>query len=299
MAATWTASSHGIAWRLELERDTLLPGRLVGGRITATADDAFEARRLLVALRAEEHWKYEVTTTDAQGHTSTRVETARNQLVNEPVAVADSVVLTAGESRSWDIELPVPPLGPATLEANVAGLDWTVAANMDVPGGLDPVIEGPVRVVQPVALLRAGVVPLEAFALYGPADVAADGVTGTITLAPVPLCAGEAFTATVALQAGESRQLQEIRAELRVHVKAAVPTGLAEDIVAWSSIIPATELAGDRTIQLQGTLDPRLLPSIELPHGRAAATFHLILAVAWARDTHLIRDVAIATTHEL
>ena len=299
MSAVWNASSHGIAWRLELERDVLLPGRLVSGRISITADDAFEARRLLVALRAEEHWKHEVTTTDAQGHTSTHVETARNELVNEPVEVAGAVQLAAGESRSWDIELPVPPLGPATLEADVAGLDWTVVANLDVPGGLDPVIEGHVRVVQPVALLRAGAVPLAEFALYGPADVVADGVDGTVTLDPVPLCAGEAFTGTVTLHAGGTRKIQEIRAELRVHVKATVSGGLDEIVVIWSGIVSATELAGDRTIQLSGTLDPRALPSIELPHGKAAATFHVILAVSWARDTHLVRDVAIATTLEL
>jgi hypothetical protein len=296
MTAAWSASSHGITWRLELERDVLLPGRLVAGRISITADGTFEARRLLVALRAEEHWKHEVTTTDAQGHTSTHIETARHELVNEPVAVAGTVTLAAGESRTWDFELPVPPLGPATLEADVAGLDWTVVASLDVPGGLDPVIEGAVRVAQPVALLRSGAVPLEAFALFGPADVVADGVTGTVTLDPVPLCAGEAFTGTVVLHAGGSRKVQEIRAELRVHVKATVAGGLGEEIVAWSGVIPATELAGDRTIQLQGTLDPRALPSIELPHGRAAATFHVILALAWARDTHLVRDVAIATT---
>src|SRR3990172_2220845 len=84
MTAAWTDSSHGAAWRLELERDALLPGRLVTGRIEVASRGAFEALALIVALRAEEHWKHEVTTTDAQGHTSTRVVTEREALLTEP-----------------------------------------------------------------------------------------------------------------------------------------------------------------------------------------------------------------------
>ena len=41
------------------------------------------------------------------------------------------------------------------------------------------------------------------------------------------------------------------------------------------------------------------LPTIRLPHGRADAQFHVILAKAWAPDTHLVRDVAICSTTEL
>jgi len=41
------------------------------------------------------------------------------------------------------------------------------------------------------------------------------------------------------------------------------------------------------------------LPTIDLPHGRARAEFHVILAQAWAPDTHYVRDVAVATTTEL
>ena len=299
MTAVWTESSNGIAWRLELERDVLLPGRLVSGKVTITANDELDARGLVVALRAEEHWKYEVTTTDANGHTSTHVETRREELVNEPVAVAGELHLTRGETRSWDLQLPVPPLGPATLEADVAGVDWTVVAKLDVPGRMDPGIERQVRVVQPVALLRSGAVPLEQFALFDSADVVADRISGSVTIAPVPMCSGAPFTASVVLHAIGSQRLQEMRAELRVHVKATVPSGLDEDIVAWAGSVATTELSGDRTIELSGTLDGRALPSIELPHGRSAATFHLILATAWAPDPHLVRDVAIATTLEL
>ena len=299
MPAVWTDTSHGIAWRLELERDVLIPGRLVGGKVSVTADGDVDGRGLTVALVAREHWKHRVTTTDGQGHTSTRVAEERVELTREPVAVASELHLGPGEARSWDFQLPVPPLGPASLEADVAGLDWVVEARIDRPGGMDPVIERPVRVVQPVALLRSGAVPLEQFALFDFADVVADGVTGTIAISPMPLCSGAPFTAKVVLHAGMDRSLQEIRAELRVRVTATVSSGLAEDVIAWDGRFATTELSGDRTIDLAGTLDARALPSIELPHGRAAATFHVILAVAWNPDVHLVRDVAIATTLDL
>jgi hypothetical protein len=299
MQADWTQSSNGADWRVELERDVLLPGRLVTGRVTITARDDIDARGLIVALRATEHWKHRVTTTDAKGHTSTHVKTERRELVNEPVQVEGVVRMVRGASRTWPFELPVPPLGPATLEAEVAGLDWVFEAKLDVPGGFDSSIERPVRVVQPVALLRSGAVHLGQFALYDLAEVGADGVTGSIAVDPVPLCAGEPFSATAELRAGDSRRLQEIRAEIRVQVQATVPNGLEETIVAWASVVPTAEITGDRSIRLSGTLDGRALPSLELPHGRADATFHVILATAWAADPHLVRDIAIATTREL
>jgi hypothetical protein len=299
MTTAWTDSSHGVDWRLELERDVLLPGRLVAGRIEVTSHGTFDARALVVALRAEEHWKHRVTTTDSEGRTTSHVETERQTLLTEPVEVEGAVHLAPGEHRTWDFELPVPPLGPATLEADVAGLDWTVEAKLERPGEFDSSIGGPVRVVQPVALLRAGAVPVGQFALYDAADVEADGITGSVTIEPVPLCAGEPFTAAVSLQAGGSHRLQEVRAEVRVKVEATVANGLDETIMAWSGSLPIVELAGDRSIPLSGALSPQALPTIELPHGRASATFHVILATAWASDPHLVRDVAIATTLEL
>ena len=299
MSAGWTGSSHGVDWHLELERDELLPGRLVGGRIDVTSHGAFDARALVVALRAEEHWKHEVTSTDAQGHTSTRIVTERRTLLTEPVEVAGDVHLGSGERRTWTFKLPVPPLGPATLEADVAGVDWTVEAKLERRGEFDSSIEGPVRVVQPISLLRSGAVPLGQFALYDAADVAGDDVSGSVAIDPVPLCAGEPFTAMATLHAGGSRRLQEIRAEVRVRVEATGPGGLDETITAWSVTLPIVDLAGDRSIPLSGTLSGQALPSIELPHGRASATFHVILAIAWAPDLHLVRDVAVATTLEL
>src|SRR5690348_17698807 len=64
MSARWTASSHGVRWTVELERDRLLPGRLVAGSVDVAADDRLEARALEVALVATEWWQHEESSTD-------------------------------------------------------------------------------------------------------------------------------------------------------------------------------------------------------------------------------------------
>jgi hypothetical protein len=300
MTRTWTGSSRGVDWTIELERDRLLPGRLTPGRVTVRARDGFEGRSLVVALRAEEHWQFEQSRTDGQGHTTTQTVTSRNELVHEPVELEAPVRLAAGEERSFDLQLPVPPLGPATLAATVAGVDWTVDAKIDVPGGLDSGLAFPVQVVQPVALLRAGVVHVGEFALYPAADSGDTDLSASVTLDPLPLATGAPFHGEIRLHSTAARRLQEIRAEIRVHVKATVSSGKSQTITAWAGQISGpTEISGDAAFTFASTLADVPLPTIELPHGTAAAEFHVILATAWARDPHLVRDITIATTLEL
>lgn len=297
---TWEHIDGGVAWRLELDRDRLLPGRLVGGRVTVTAQRGVEARGLVVTLRGREHWRYEVTTTDADGHARTETRTGREDLPSVPVMLASPVTLTAGETLSFAFQLPVPGLGPATLEAKVAGVDWTVEAKLDIAGGRDASVEVPVRILQPTALLRAGVVHVGEFALYEAADAQAGGVTGSIWLEPVPLVPGQPFRARLTLRPGSPMRLQEIRVELRVAVECTVSGGLDETLVPWSAVVaPAMELTTDQALEFTATVPDVALPTIELPHGRAAAEVHVILARAWARDPHLVRDLAIATTLEV
>jgi SpoOM protein len=296
----WEGDSWGVDWHLELDRRVLLPGRLVDGRVRLAARHAVEARGVVVTLRAEEHWRHRVTQTDGQGHTSTRVVTSRADVSREPVQLHGPLALAAGEVLDLPFQLPVPPLGPASLDAEDAGLDWTVEAKLDVEGGMDSGIEQPIVVAQPTALLRAGAIHLAEFALYEKVDVAAGPVSGTIELHPTPLVIGAAFSGRVSLSVPGSLRLQEIRAELRVHAEATVSSGESEDITAWSAVIsPAVELAGQHAFDVAGALADRALPSSELPHGRASATFHVILARAWSPDDHLARDVAIATTLEV
>jgi hypothetical protein len=300
LTTSWQQSSHGVAWRLDLDTDRLLPGRLTAGTLTVTADDATDARGLVAALVAVEHWQHEETTTDAQGHTSTHTVTSTDELRREPVALSGPLRLEPGTTQAFPFQMPVPPLGPASLEATVAGLRWTFEAKLDRPGRPDSRIEVPVRVVQPVALLRAGVVHVGEFALYPAADAGRDDLTAAITLDPLPLCSGAPFHGSVILRSAAARKLQEIRAEIRVQVEATVASGKDETITAWAAVlVPGAEVQGERTIQFEGVLSDQPLPTIELPHGKAAAQFHLILATAWARDPHLVRDVTIATTLDL
>lgn len=300
MASAWTASSGGVDWRLELARDRLLPGRLVDGRLTLSARRGVSARSLVVTLRGQEHWQYQVTTTDAQGHTHTETRTGRAELPREPVMVASPVSLAGGETQTWPFQLPVPALGPATLEATVAGTAWTVEAKLDIAGSMDSSMEAPVHLLQPTALLRAGVVRVGPLALYEAADAESGGVAGSIELDPVPLVVGEPFRGRVVLRPTAALGLREVRAELRVKVEATVSGGLDQTLLAWAgTVAPAMELAGERTLDFSGTLGDTPLPTIDLAHGRASAALHLILARPWARDPHLVRDVALATTREL
>jgi hypothetical protein len=300
MSPSWQSSSHGASWQVTLDTDRLLPGRLIAGTIVITAHDPVDARGLVAALVAVEHWQHDETTTDGQGNTSTRTVTSRQELRREPVQVSGPIGLTGGETRTFAIEMPVPPLGPASLDATVAGLTWSFEAKLDQPGRPDSRIEEAVRVVQPVALLRAGVVHVGEFALYPEADAGHDDLTAAIKLDPLPLCAGAPFRGEVILRSVAARKLQEIRAEIRVKVEATVSSGKEETITPWAAIlVPALEFQGERILQIEGALADAALPTIELPHGKASASFHLILATAWARDPHLVRDVTIATTLEL
>lgn len=87
---------------------------------------------------------------------------------------------------------------------------------------------------------------------------------------------------------------------MRVLVEATVSNGRDETIATWSAVLaPEAEYLGEIDLPFTGELPARPLPTVELPHGRAQATFHVILARAWSPDTHLVRDVTIATTREL
>jgi len=119
-------------------------------------------------------------------------------------------------------------------------------------------------------------------------------------LDPMPLACGKPFSGRIELSLASPAKLQEIRAELRVDVEATVSEGESEEITAWSGVLaPAGTYQGEVAFDVHGNLDARPLPTVELPHGKAQATFRVILARAWAPDTHLVRDVTIATTTEL
>jgi hypothetical protein len=295
-------SSAGVDWDVDLERDDLLPGQTAKGRLRLTARGNVEARFLIAALIATEQWQYTDTVTDAKGnsHTETRTRTVEHQRL--PVDLGHGVVhLSSGETREMPFEVPVPPLGPATLDATVSRLTWELEIKLDIPGGFDSAIVLPVRVLQPTALLRAGVVDVGEFALYPAADAATGEGRATIQLDPMPLCLGAPFSGTLTIDTAGAMKLQEVRLELRVHVEATVHSGRREDITVWvGQLAGEGEFGGaSRTIPFRAELPGRDLSTMELPHGRTNATLHVILARAWMPDPHLVRDVALCTTTEI
>jgi hypothetical protein len=299
---TIRASNRAGAFDLELElqTDRLLPGRLVDGRLRLTARREGSIRGGRVTLTGTESWRHDVTTTDAQGHPHTSIRTSSKDLPRVPVAVVGPLTFAAGEAREMPFQLPVPGLGPASFDGTELMVDWTVEANLDVPG-LDPGVALPVVILQPTALLRAGVVTVAEFALYPAAEGAADGLRGSIWIDPSPLCVGAAFTGRLDLEAGDTRTVQEVRLELRVGAESTVAGGRKESITMWAGqLTGAGEFGGGASaFRFASTLPERWLPTIETEHGRSDAEFHVVVATAWRRDPHLIRDVAICSTTEL
>jgi hypothetical protein len=295
------AESHGVAFELRLERDDLLPGMTMKGSLGLSARNGLAARALQVALIATEQWKYEETTSDAHGRPSTRVVTRVVELLRVPVELSGPLRLAPGERRDLALEVPVPPLGPATLEAAVSRLTWDLEAKLDRESAFDAAIVVPVRVLQPTALLRAGVVRVGEFALYEAADSSSGDARASVEIRPMPICVGAPIEGTLTIETNGVMDLQEVRLELRVKAAATVGGGREEELTLWTGRLagPGPFGGASQAIPFHGDIPPTYLPTIELPHGRADATFHVILARAWSRDPHLVRDVTVCSTTEI
>lgn len=293
-------SGGGVDLELELERTDLLPGRLAAAVLRISSRNDREIRAAYATLVGTEHWQFHRTERDANGTMQTRTVTDHEELPRIPVQLLGPTTLAAGERRVLPFELPVPALGPPSVEATVGGTAWELEVKVDVPG-FDPGLAVPIVVHQPTALLRAGVVGVGQFALWESADAEADGYRAAIELDPVPVPIGGGFSGRVTIEAPAAIDLQEIRAEFRVQVKATVPSGLTEEITLWAGRIAGRGplAAGTTRLEFSAQLPPRSLPTARLPHGETDATFRLILARAWAPDHHLVRDVALATTTEV
>lgn len=302
MTVTARTSGGGFELLLEVDSDQLLPGRLVDGRLTirSRAGGGASVRGARVTMIGTETWRHDETTTDAEGHTRTEIRTSHQDLPKIPIALPGASGLAVGEERTLDFKLPIPSLGPPTIDGTELRVDWVVRANLDVPG-FDPDVELPVRVLQPVSLLRAGVIDVAQFALFDAADAAVDDLRGTIRLEPMPLCVGAPFGGSLTLEQMPTRRVQEVRLELRVQARSTVSGGREETIVLWAGRLagPGDFGGAGTSYAFEGTVGDRSLPTARTPHGRADATFHVVIAVALARDPHLVRDVAICSTLEV
>lgn len=288
----------GVDWRVELDDDgDLIPGRAARGHLEMTVEDDIEARGLLATLVGTEQWQYTQADRNGGTHTVTRHE----ELPRVPIRLLGPTRFGITRGASVDFTIPVPALGPATFEGTVSRLTWELEIGLDVPG-VDRRINVPVRILQPTALLRAGVLDLPEFALYPSADAADGDIAGSIALDPMPLCPGRPFTGTVTVTPTEALELQEIRLEIVVHAHATVSSGLSEDVTLWAGrIAEPVRLEGRTTtpFEVSGVLAAGAWPSSRLPHGSADTKVRVVLARPWARDAHLERDVAACTTMDL
>jgi hypothetical protein len=295
MTGRWTGSDGGVEWTLDLDDPILLPGRLARGTVTLVAADDVEGRAVVATLRGEESWRHVVST----GKTTT-VVTSTEDAPPVAVVVSGPLRLVRGDTRTLGLDIPVPPLGPATLDGGEAAMRWTLEVKLDVARGMDSSIEVPVAIAQPVALLRAGVIRVGEFALYEAADAQGGGVEASVELHPMPLVIGEPLRGRLVLDPVDEVSVTEIRVEVRVKVESTVSGARMETHTLFSSVVAGAGVLAERLeLPFEGTLEPRRLPTITLPHGRSTATVHVILARRLAFDPHLVREITIATTSAL
>jgi hypothetical protein len=288
-------------WTVQLDPPILLPGRSVAVTLTYSPDRDHEGRAVRALLRCRERYRYrrtEGTGSSARQVTRTGVE----ELAHIEAKVADGQRFVKGQPVTWRVSFDVPALGPATFEGDALRCDWTLEANIDLPMGLDPRVVETVRVAQPTALLRAGVIDTGQFGLFEEAPVNLDALPAQIRLEPVPISLQSPFEGAFTVEMAGMAEVQEVRLELRVLAEVTVPGGQGDEIVAWHGVLVAGpgQFGGPlATYPFKADATGAWLPSVDLPHGRSRAHFHVILAQKWAPDIHYERDVAAATTTEL
>jgi hypothetical protein len=287
-------------WAVQLDPPVLLPGRSVAVSLTYTPDRDHEGRAVRALLRCVERYRYSRTEgTGSNAHRVTR--TGVEELARIEVKVADGQRFMSGQPVTWRVTFEVPGLGPATFEGDALRCDWTLEANVDVPMGPDPRLVQTVHVAQPMALLRAGVIDTGQFGLFEEAPVNLDALPAQVRLEPVPISLQSPFEGVFTVEMSGTAKVQEVRLELRVLSEVTYPGGLHDEIVAWRGTLAGPGQFGGPLAEHPFKADATgaWLPSVDLPHGRSRARFHVILAQEWAPDIHYERDVALATTTEL
>ena len=288
-------------WAIEGEPPVLLPGRPVAVALTYTPDRDFEGRGVRAVLHCRERYRF--SRTEGTGTSARRVtHTREEELARIEIQLAGGYRFVKGQPVTWHCTFEVPALGPATFEGDALRCDWTIEGYIYVPMGLDPRIEQTVHVAQPMALLRAGVIDTGQFGLFEESPVNLDALPAQIRLEPVPVSLQSPFEGAFTVEMAGQGEVQEVRLELRILSEVTVPGGHRDEIVAWRGVLkPGPGVFGGPLAAhpFKGEASGAWLPSIDLPHGRARAEFHVILAQAWAPDIHYRRDVAVATTSEL
>jgi hypothetical protein len=293
-------------WTVDLDPPILLPGRTAKVAVRYKPDRDHESRGASAVLRCVERYRYSRTETRTRGNgavTSHRVtRTGQEELARLEASLAGPGRFVRGQPETWQFDLEVPALGPATFEGDVLRCDWTLEAKVDIPMAPDERIVETVRVAQPTALLRAGVVATGQYGLFEEAPANVNHFPAQIRLEPTPICLTEPFAGSFTVETAEPIEVQEVRLELRVKADVTVRGGHEEEILVGVGRldVEAGRFGGQFGIhRFHADAHDAWLPSIDLPHGLGRGAFHVILARAWAPDIHYVREVALATTSEL
>jgi hypothetical protein len=288
-------------WAFQIDPTVLLPGRPVRVSITYTPERDLDARGVHAVLRCRERYRY--SRTEGSGSSAHRVtKTGIEELARLEVQLGGAQRVVAGQPVTWHCTFEVPGLGPATFEGDALRCDWTLEANIDVPMDLDPRMEEAVHVAQPMAILRAGVIDTGQYGLFEEAPVNLDALPAQIRLEPVPISLDAPFEGAFTVEMAGKGEVQEVRLELRILSTVTVRGGHHDEIVVWRGLLqegPGLFGGPLKAHSFRADAVGAWLPTIDLPHGRARAEFHVILAQAWAPDIHYVRDVAVASTTEL
>ncbi len=294
--------SSGGTWTAELDPPVALPDRGLRVSVEYIPAVSYEARGVRAALRAVETFQYRRT--QSNGKTTTTVtHTGHDEVARLDVALEGPRAFVAGEGVRWDAAFDLPPLGPATFEgSDVLRCDWTLEVSIDRAWRGDARLVLPIRVAQPMALLRAGVVATGQYGLFEDAPANVDALPAQIRLEPVPLSVADPFSGVLRVETAEPVEVQEVRLELRVHTRCSEGGGLEDELLIARGELetPSGTFGGPFAVHPFRAPAPGVwTPSVDLRHGTARARFHVILARAWARDIHYVRDVALASTTEL
>ncbi len=296
----------GGAWGATLDPPVLLPSRDARLVVTFTPEREMRTRGVRASLVGTETYRYRrtETTPGANGQSTTRTveRTGTEEVGRLEATFAPEGTLPAGRELRWEWSFHVPDLGPASFEGEVLRCDWELRVTVDRPMARDAELRLPVHVAQPTALLRAGVIDTGQYGLFEEAPVNVDARPAQVRLEPLPICVAQPYAGVVTIETAEAVPVQEVRLELRVHARVTVPGGMEEEICISRGHLEADGGAfGGPLASHPFTADApdAWLPSVDLPHGTARAAFHVILARAWARDVHYVRDVALCSTTEL
>ena len=301
MTVSARGSGAGFDLALELDSTDLLPGRLVDGRLRISSRDGGAIRGARVTLTGTETWRYDQTTTDAKGQVHTETHTASQDLPKVPVAVMGATQIGAGAQHDIAFQVPVPALGPATFDATELGVDWSLGANLDV-AGFDPGVVLPVR--HPAAdgaaaggRRRRGAVRAVRRGRRGrrrPARIDPPRTGPAVRRGAVPRHADDAGRRVTTGAGGPARTARHGPVD-------GGRRSIGDDHAVGRSAgrMPAST-AARRPPRMPSASSSRPGPADDrTAHGRADAAFHLVVAIAWARDPHLVRDVAICSTTEI